>query len=49
MLTFFNSESLWIGTDMKRFNQLRDVLECEGIAYRHKVKTVWDSGAAADL
>lgn len=40
---FFNSESLWIGTDMKRFNQLRDVLEREGIAYRHKVKTVWDS------
>lgn len=39
MLTFFNSESLWIGTDMKRFNQLRDVLEREGIAYRHKVKT----------
>ena len=38
MLTFFNSESLWIGTDMKRFNQLRDVLEREGIAYRHKVK-----------
>lgn len=38
MLTFFNSESLWIGTDMKRFNQFRDVLEREGIAYRHKVK-----------
>ena len=38
MLTFFNSESLWIGTDMKRFNQLRDILEREGIAYRHKLK-----------
>ena len=23
---------------MKRFNQLRDILEREGIAYRHKVK-----------
>lgn len=38
MFTILNSESLWIGTDMKRFNQLRDVLEREGISYRHKVK-----------
>lgn len=38
MFTILNSESLWIGTDMKRFNQLRDILEREGISYRHKVK-----------
>ena len=27
MFTAFNSESLWIGTDLKRFNEIRDVLD----------------------
>lgn len=38
MITILNSESLWIGTDITQFNRLRDVLEREGIQYRHKVK-----------
>ena len=31
-----NSESLWIGTDMKLFNKLREQLEQVGITYKHK-------------
>ncbi len=38
MFTFFNSESLWIGTDMKRFNQIRDMLDNNAIKYKYKVK-----------
>lgn len=38
MFTFFNSESLWIGTDMKRFHEIRDCLDTAGIPYKHKVK-----------
>ena len=38
MFTILNSESLWIGTDITQFNRLRDILEREGIPYRHKVK-----------
>lgn len=38
MLTLLNSESLWIGTDMKLFNRLREQLEQAGITYKHKVK-----------
>ena len=33
MFTAFNSESLWIGTDLKR-----DVLDRENIKYKYKVK-----------
>ena len=38
MFTAFNSESLWIGTDLKRFNEIRDVLDWENIKYKYKVK-----------
>lgn len=38
MLTLLNSESLWIGTDMKLFNKIREQLEQAGITYKHKVK-----------
>lgn len=38
MFTFFNSESLWIGTDMNRLNEIRDRLDEAGIPYRYKVK-----------
>ena len=38
MFTAFNSESLWIGTDLKRFNEIRDVLDRENIKYKYKVK-----------
>ena len=40
MLTLLNSESLWIGTDMKLFNKLREQLEQVGITYKHKVGTM---------
>ncbi len=38
MLTFLNSKSLWIGTDLKRFNQIRDALDTAHIAYKIKIK-----------
>jgi len=38
MITFFNSRSLYIGTDMKRFNEIRDRLEADGIRYKYKVR-----------
>lgn len=38
MFTIFNSESLWIGTDLKRFNEIRDKLKAAKIPYKHKVK-----------
>ena len=38
MFTAFNSESLWIGTDLKRFNEIRDVLDRENIKHKYKVK-----------
>ena len=33
MFNIFNSESLWIGTDMEMFNKIRTRLEQEGIPY----------------
>lgn len=38
MFPFFNSESLWIGTDMERFNQIRDILDRKSIPYKYKVR-----------
>ena len=38
MFTFFNSESLWIGFEMSRFNQIRDVLDSKSIPYKYKVR-----------
>ena len=46
MFTAFNSESLWIGTDLKRFNEIRDVLDRENIKYKYK--TSWENGQAAE-
>ncbi|HIX98994.1 MAG TPA: hypothetical protein H9974_05660 [Candidatus Dorea intestinigallinarum] len=39
MITIFNRESLWIGRDMKRFNEMRDVLEREHIPYSYKTRS----------
>ena len=47
MLTLLNSESLWIGTDMKLFNKLREQLEQVGITYKHKVKNRMGQWAGA--
>lgn len=38
MFTLFNSESLWIGTDMNRLSQIRSILENNAIKYKYKVK-----------
>ena len=38
MFTVFNTESLWIGTDLKKFNEIRDALDRDGIRYKCKVK-----------
>lgn len=38
MFTFFNSDTLWIGTNMQRFNQIRDELDIKHIPYHYKVK-----------
>ena len=38
MFTVFNSESIWIGTDLKKFNEIRDILDREGIKYKYKVR-----------
>lgn len=38
LITIFNSESLWIGTDLKQFNTIRDKLAAGGVPYKYKVK-----------
>ena len=38
MFTVFNSESLWICTILKRFNEIRDILDRQNIRYKYKVK-----------
>ena len=46
MITLFNSESIYIGTDMKKFNEIRDYLDQHQIKYKYKVKNQlaqWDT------
>ncbi|MBS5283445.1 MAG: hypothetical protein KHY46_06195 [Clostridiales bacterium] len=38
MIHLFNSESIYIGTDVKRFNWIRELLEANQIRYKYKVK-----------
>ena len=38
MITIFNSRTIYLGTDMKRFNEIRDRLDACKIKYRYKVK-----------
>ena len=38
MFTVFHTESLWIGTDVKKFNEIRDALDRSGIRYKYEVK-----------
>ena len=38
MFTFFNSESLWTGFEMDRFNQIRGILDNNSIPYKYKVR-----------
>ena len=39
MITIFNRESLWIGRDMKRFNEMREALEREKIPYTYGTRS----------
>lgn len=38
MFTFFNSHSIWTGTDIQKFSQIRDILETNSIPYKYKTK-----------
>lgn len=38
MITMFNSKSVFLGTDMKRFNEVREYLDANHIKYKYKVK-----------
>jgi len=38
MFTFFNSESLWIGTDLQRLADIRSALDGAGIPYKYKTR-----------
>ena len=38
MFTIFNLKSLWIGFDLVRFHEIRDVLERKGIPYKYKTR-----------
>ena len=38
MITVLNSYSLYVGTDMKKFNEIRDMLDHNKIQYKYKVK-----------
>lgn len=38
MITFFNSYGIWTGTDMHKFDQIRDILESNDIPYKYKIK-----------
>lgn len=37
MFTPINSETLWTGYDMGKFNEVREILERNHIPYKHKV------------
>lgn len=38
MFTVFNSHSIWTGTDVQKFNQIRDILKSNSISYKYKTK-----------
>lgn len=38
MFTIFNTMSLYIGIDMKRFNEIRDILDANKIKYKYNTK-----------
>ena len=47
MITIFNSKSIYIGMDMKKFNEIRDYLDNNKIDYKTKVKNQlgqWSTG-----
>ena len=38
MIAFFNSASLWIGRDLNRAEEIRRILDTNGITHKYKVK-----------
>ena len=40
MITFFNSKTVFMGTDMRKFNEMREFLKRNGVKYKYKVNTV---------
>lgn len=38
MITLFNAKTVYLGKDMKKFNEVRDYLECNHIKYKYKVR-----------
>ena len=39
MITFFNSETVYIGTDLQKASEVRDQLDVMGIKYKYKVRS----------
>lgn len=39
MITFFNSETVYIGTDLQKASEIREQLENQGIKYKYKVRS----------
>ena len=39
MITFFNSETVYIGTDLQKASEVRDQLDAMGIKYKYKVRS----------
>ena len=38
MITMFNSKSVYLGVDLKKFNEVREYLDANHIPYKYKVK-----------
>lgn len=50
MFTIFNSESIWVGTDLERFHRVRSRLKEEKIPCKYKVRNhlgQWRNGGTA--
>ena len=37
MITFFNSKTVFTGTDLREFNEMREFLKQNGVKYKYKV------------
>lgn len=38
MINMFNSKTLYLGCDMKKFNEIRDYLDANKVPYKYKVR-----------
>ena len=39
MITFFNSKTVFMGTDLREFNEMREFLKQNGVKYKYKVNS----------